>query len=156
MPQFARPSADVFIGSWSNQAGGLTNLYQSIDEPFPTDFDYVQSEQLLSNVSGDLSTILVVALGPITDPGIDTGFILRVRAGKDLVNGREIDLVVELRQDYMNEIDSGILIATLEIFFLTDTPTNYVLNLTSAQAAMITNFNTLSLRYRGRVGTGVP
>lgn len=152
MPQFARPTADILVSSWTNQSGASVNLYQSIDEITPSDADYVQSEQMFSETIGFLGTLLIVQLGPLIDPGIDTGFVLRVRASKDIADGNETDLVVELRQGYLNDSDTGILIATLEIFNLTDVVTDYLLSLTEAQAALITDFSALSLRFVGRVG----
>jgi hypothetical protein len=40
---FLRPDGDVSAGSWTNETGGTSNIYQSIDETPFSDLDYVQS-----------------------------------------------------------------------------------------------------------------
>lgn len=155
MSQFARPIADISVGSWTNQAGGTSNLFQSIDETVPSDVDYVQCEPLLSGTFGFLSSYYVLQLGPIDDPETDAGLVLRFRASKDIAAGHEQDLIVELRQDYLNEADTGILITTVENFNLSETPTDFVINISEAEAVLITNFGSLFLRFVGRVGTTV-
>lgn len=152
MPQFGRPVSDVTIGSWTDQGDGIVNLYQAIDEIVSEDFNFVRSEQLLG-VIGTIGTPLIVTLTDLADPGVDVGLSLLIRAGKDFVVGQVMDLIVELRQDYLHEIDQGILIATLEIFDLSSTPTDFTLNLSEAEAALISDFGALVLRFRPRVGS---
>jgi hypothetical protein len=42
-PQFARPSSDSSVGTWTTDLGGTTNLYATIDESAFDDADYMQS-----------------------------------------------------------------------------------------------------------------
>lgn len=42
-PQYARPTSDSSVGTWTTNAGGTTNLYQTIDETAFDDADYIQS-----------------------------------------------------------------------------------------------------------------
>lgn len=41
--EYLYPDADAAIGGWTDQAGGTTNLYQTVDEATANDTDYVQS-----------------------------------------------------------------------------------------------------------------
>lgn len=52
--EFARPDADVTDGSWLNEAGSNTNLFQSIDETVADDVDYIESSK---TPSSDLAEI---------------------------------------------------------------------------------------------------
>ena len=40
---FLRPDGDTTLDGWTNQAGGTSNIYQSIDEASASDSDFVQS-----------------------------------------------------------------------------------------------------------------
>lgn len=75
MAQFARPSADTTFlllgGTPTNTAG---SRYTNIDESTPSDTDYVYSA---NNPGG--STLTEFAFSAVTDPGVSTGHIVRVR-----------------------------------------------------------------------------
>ena len=43
MAQFARPDADTTLGNFSDQGGGTTSIFQSIDESAASDADYIRS-----------------------------------------------------------------------------------------------------------------
>jgi hypothetical protein len=45
---YLRPDGDVATDGWTDQAGGTSNIYQSIDEATADDLDYVQSPDLVS------------------------------------------------------------------------------------------------------------
>ena len=74
-PQIVRPVSDVNVGSWTTESGGTSNLYQSIDESSVNDSDYVRSP-----VSPSASAYRV-RLAAISDPGVNTGRVLRYRVG---------------------------------------------------------------------------
>lgn len=40
---YLRPDADSSNSGWSDQAGGTTNLYQTVDETIASDADYIRS-----------------------------------------------------------------------------------------------------------------
>lgn len=74
--QFERPTADASVGSWVTQAGGSTNLYQTIDETSPSDADYIQSPAL---AAGGAAYTYGATLSGATDPMTDAGFTFRFR-----------------------------------------------------------------------------
>ena len=71
--QYARPSADVEDGSWTNESGNNTDLYASIDESTASDSDYIQSAV---NPSSDATTLSLSSVG---NPTVDTGHTVRYR-----------------------------------------------------------------------------
>jgi hypothetical protein len=74
-PQIVRPVSDVNVGSWTTESGGTSNLYLSIDESSANDSDYVRSP-----VSPSASAYRV-RLAAVSDPGVNTGRVLRYRIG---------------------------------------------------------------------------
>src|SRR5512141_1170779 len=109
MPQYGRPSTDTANpGTYTDQGGGSTNIYTTIDETSYSDADYIRS------TTDPASTVYVTKLTSITDPVSSSGHTLRVRAGTDQASGgNQIDLTAQLRQGYTNEGSPGTLIATL-------------------------------------------
>ena len=60
MTQYARPDADSVAGSWVNESGSGSNLYQSIDESTPSDSDYCISTEGFGSTDtmrGELSCV---------------------------------------------------------------------------------------------------
>ena len=142
MPNFARPSADANnSGAYQNQVGGSSNLYQSIDEANPDDTDYIQSPMAPS------TAVYVCNLSSVPDPGVDTDMILFARMRKDPAGAAEIDMTAELRQGYVNEGTQGTLICQLPIMNIDTTFTTYQHNLTTTEAATITDFANLFIRF---------
>lgn len=90
MPQIAWPTSDVSIGGWTTDAGGTTDLYQSIDESSSSDSDYVRSDLVSS------PDTYIVGMRPFADPGVDTGHTIRLRQRKDSAAGDTTDLDVTL------------------------------------------------------------
>lgn len=78
-----RPSSDIVTGGWSSTG---STLYEAIDETTASDADYISS-----STSGQIARI---ALGSTTDPGVDTGHVLRYRAASDGDRG----LIVRVKQ----------------------------------------------------------
>jgi hypothetical protein len=74
-PQIVRPVSDVNVGSWTTESGGTSDLYLSIDEASANDSDYVRSP-----VSPSASAYRV-RLAAVSDPGVNTGRVLRYRIG---------------------------------------------------------------------------
>ena len=63
MAQFARPSGDQSIGSWTGDPTNTTgDRYQNIDEVSPDDADFVRSENNPSNSAAEFN------LSSVTDP----------------------------------------------------------------------------------------
>ena len=143
MAQFARPSADTNnSGNYTDQAGGSTNLFATIDETAASDADYIRTGTDPTNA------VYVTKLSNITDPVSSSGHILRVRAGTDVSSGgNQIDLTAQVRQGYVNESTLGTLIATLtQTNISAGTFTTYSLTLSAAEADAITDYTALYLR----------
>ncbi len=140
MPQFARPSVDVTIDNWQTQAGGTTNLFQTIDESSADDADYVRSQLTPT------TDVYVVKLSSVVDPLSSTGHILRYRYGKDASSGDQIDIVVQLRQGYTNEGSQGTLIASATHTNAAVFPTAGSITLSGAEADSITDYSNLYVR----------
>lgn len=74
--QISRPISDTILGSWTDQDGGVTNIYLSIDEDIPSDIDYVKSPNL------PLANTYKFKLENVDNPGIDVHHGLSIRARK--------------------------------------------------------------------------
>lgn len=139
-PQFARPDTDVTsVGTWADQAGATTGLWQTIDETVPASADYIQAA---APASGDLYEC---SLTDVIDPALSSGHVVRYRHYKSPdAAGKQIDATVELRQGATviaswAHTNLGALAAD------TDRPTAQ--ELTAAQADAITSYPDLRLRF---------
>ena len=140
MAQFGRPSTDTTREAWTDQAAGTTNIFQSIDEVVADDADYIQS------ALAPTTDAYVTKLTSVEDPQVSTGHIVRYRYQKDAAGGAQIDLVVQLRQDYVSEVAQGTLIASATH---TNIPTGWTagtFTLSGAEADAITNYANLFVR----------
>jgi hypothetical protein len=126
-----------------------TSVSGVIDEVVVDDADYIES---VLNPIGD---VLVVETGdPATTPSIDRNHFVRVRCAKNSADGQDVRLLVELRQGYTAESGNnpgitntmGTLIARFNIA-LTSTITTYRRRLTTTEAALITSYTDLQLRF---------
>jgi hypothetical protein len=143
MAQFGRPSADTYnADGYTDQGGGGTNIYTTIDEVSLDDGDYIRSALTPT------SDVYVTKLSSVEDPQSSAGHTVRVRRSKDAAGGDTITLTAELRQGYVNEGTPGTLIATIMNAVAIDeawTTTTY--NLSGAEADAITNYADLFLRF---------
>lgn len=141
MAQYGRPDSDVDINAWTDQASGVTNIYQSIDEVTASDADYVKSE-----VAPD-SSAAGFGLSNVEDPLVNSGHIVRYKYKKDASGGATLNMKVELRQGYLGESSLGTLIHS-------ETHANVPgsawqtgsFTLTSAEANTITDYTNLQIR----------
>lgn len=141
MPQFSRPEADLNNpGLWTTQAGGSTNLWDTVNEVTPDDADYAQSPL------APVAAVLVFDLSSVTDPVSSSGHIFRTRYFKDVAGGAQIDLISQLRQTYVSEASQGTLIVARTFTNITDTPTTDAYTLSGAEADAITNYGLLAGR----------
>lgn len=142
MPQFARPSADTSIGTFTDNAGGTTNIYQAIDESSANDADFIRSVTSPSNAP------YACALSSVTDPVSSTGHIMRMRTSTDLDAQESIDFTQQLRQSYVNEGTPGTLIASQSRTGVNSTTwTTSTYTLSGAEADAITNYGALFFRF---------
>ena len=90
---YIRPDGDQSIGQWTDELGGTTNIYQSIDEPAPAvDSDYIQSPFAPQTQS------YTCTLSDTSDPGIDIGHTLSYRYRKFPTTNQQVDLTVTFLQ----------------------------------------------------------
>lgn len=74
MAQFARPSGDQSIGSWTGDpTNTVGNRYQNIDEISASDADFVRSENNPSNSAAEFN------LSSVTDPESSSSHIVNFR-----------------------------------------------------------------------------
>jgi hypothetical protein len=141
MAQFARPSADTSIGGYTDQAGGTTNIYGTIDETVASDADYIKSALAPSNAP------YVTKLSNIEDPVSSTGHVVRYRYAKNAAGGAAINLTVQLRQGYTNEGSPGTLIKEWVHNDISETAATQAQTLSGAEADSITDYTALYLRF---------
>jgi hypothetical protein len=129
MAQFARPSSDISVGTWTP-----TPLYQQIDEVTPSDADYIQSALNPANDTCE------VKLSAVEDPQGNTGHKVRYRYKKDASGGNQVDLTVKL-------MCAAVEIASWTHTDIPETITPAEQTLTGPQADAITDYSNLRLRF---------
>jgi len=143
MAQFGRPSTDTTRDNWEEDDGTTTDIFDQIDEAVSDDADYIRT------VLTPTSDVYVTKLTSVEDPISSVNHIVRYRYGKSAAGGDQIDLVVQLRQGYVNEGTPGTLIASathtnIGVAWIAGTFT-----LSGAEADSITNYADLFLRFVG-------
>lgn len=142
MPQFARPDLDTLISNFQDQAGGVTNIYLTIDEVTASDADYVRSP------AAPVNEVYVSRLSDVTDPVSSAGHIMRMRTATDLAAQQSLDFTQQLRQGYVSEASLGTLIATQTRTGVTSTTfTDSAYTLSAAEADAITDYTALFFRF---------
>jgi hypothetical protein len=117
-----------------------SGTFASIDESVQDNSDYISSETSPNNDP------YVCKLGPVTDPVSSTGHVLRVAGRKSASGAPATDLVVQLRQDYVNEGSPGTLI---QAFTYTGISSTFVLEeeaLGATETDSITDYSSLYVR----------
>lgn len=142
MSQFARPNADTTLGNYTDDGGGTTNIFQTIDEASANDADFIQSPQT------PINEVYVCALSAITDPESSTGHIMRMRTSTDQDAQETLDFTQELRQGYTGEGAQGTLIASQSRNGVSSTTwTDSAYTLSGAEADAITDYSDLFFRF---------
>lgn len=143
MPQFARPSADTNNpGGFTDQAGGSTNIYTTINESTPNDTNYIRSP------TSPVNAVYVTKLSAVTTPGLTTGHVMRMRTAVDVANQQAITITQQLRQGYVSEAAPGTLIASQTRAGITSTTwVTSEYTLTPAEASSITDYSNLYYRF---------
>lgn len=142
MAQFARPNADTTIGNFTDEGGGTTSIFQSIDEETANDSDFIQSP------SSPVNEVYACALSSITDPESSSNHIMRMRTSTDLDSQESLDFTQELRQGYVGEGTQGTLIASQSRTGVTSsTWTTSSYTLSGAEADAITDYSDLAFRF---------
>ena len=141
MPQFGRPSTDASIGGYTDQVGGTTSIYGTLDESVADDADYIQS------ALAPASAPYVTKLTTLEDPVSSSNHIVRYRYQKSTAGGAQINLTVELRQGYVSEASQGTLIAQWVHTNIPATWTQQAQTLSGAQADASSDYTSLYLRF---------
>lgn len=143
MPQYARPASDAANpGSFTDQGGGSTNIFQAIDEAVASDTDYIRSPTSPANA------VYVCSLSSIVDPLSSSGHVMRMRTATDLEAQESITFTQELRQGYVSEVSQGTLIASQSRTGVTSTAwTTSAYTLSAVEADAITNYGSLFFRF---------
>lgn len=142
MAQFARPDADTTIGNFTDQVGGTTNIYLTIDETVADDADYIRSP------ASPVNEVYVCRLSDVTDPVSSSGHIIRMRTSVDQASQESLDFTQQLRQSYVNEGTPGTLIASQSRTGVTSTTwTENAYTLSGAEADAITDYTALFFRF---------
>jgi len=142
MPQFARPDQDTTIGTFTDQGGGTTNIYTTIDEASASDADFIRS------VTSPSNAVYVCRLSDVVDPVSSTGHIIRMRTSTDLDAQEAIDFTQQLRMSYAGEGAQGTLIASqsrTSVSSTTWTTSSYTLS--AGEADAITDYTALFFRF---------
>jgi len=132
------PTGDLADAVWTNQAGSGVNRWQSIDETILDTADFVQSDGPLPS-----TTKYEATLPPVTDPGTDGGLSVRIRA-KCASGAQQFELHL---------MEGGSTRAVRTPLILTTSYAEYVIDLTVLEAASISNWSDLRIRF-GRGGLG--
>jgi hypothetical protein len=142
MTQFARPDADQLIGNFSDEGGGTTDIFQSIDELSPNDTDYIRSP------ASPVNEVYVCRLSDVTDPVSSSSHVMRMRTATDLDAQEVLDFTQQLRQGYTNEGSQGTLIVTQTRASVSSTSfTTSEYTLSAGEADAITDYTDLFFRF---------
>ena len=143
MPQFGRPIADVTNANhWLDGAASSVNIFGAIDESVLSTVDYIQS-------SAGISTAVYVTrlTTTIQDPVSSANHVIRYTYRKNTSGQAQINLTVELRQDYVSEAGLGTLIwTTNHVNIASSVQTTAAVTLLAAEADSITAYSSLYLR----------
>ena len=151
-PEPLPPDGGVDPLAWVNELGETDqNLFESINTFLPNDLTFAEAGALnqellpLPQEIVPYVTKLTVVESPET---ADQGLTIRTRLAKDLAEGHTVSCLVELREEYNNEItDLGSLIASGTFLDISETFQEFSFKATPAQAANIVDFNALFLRF---------
>jgi hypothetical protein len=130
---FIRPDADDSNSGWTDQGGGTTNLYLTIDEAAPpNDADYIRSS---------ISPVSDVVRFRISDPSTGMGDPFKVRYRYGTVGTGTVTITVRLKQGT----------TTIKTWVHTDASNTYqtvTQTLTTGELATITDFTNLFVEFQ--------
>jgi hypothetical protein len=130
----ALPVADEIAGSWTDQDGDTTGLYDAIDELIPSDVDYIRSTTL----EPAQTDVIEFALTDVAEPLTDSGHVVSYRFAAEEMT---MSLTVRLKQG--NTIIASWVHSNIA-------PGDFVSadqSLTDEQAGAITDYTDLRLRF---------
>lgn len=141
MPQYARPSADTLIGPFVDEAACTTDIFAKIGETTANDSSFIISP------GNPNANVYVCKLSAVTDPVSNIAHIVNIHYQKSVDNSEQLDLVVDLYQDYVDEAGKGDAIANATFTDIPPVSTANSFTLTIAQSNTITHYANLFLRF---------
>ena len=148
------PPVTILNQGFTDQDGTLdfTLWWQAIwdkNGQFLNDDDYIKSDAnfttriLVTRLAADNGTVAGRPLNPLTT----SNCILKVRTRRSIpTDPANYSWTRQLRQDYVDESNQGLLIATLDTGILTDVYTLYTYTLTTDEVNSITNWPNIYFR----------
>ena len=136
-PDIIRPDGDSALNGWTDNNGGTTDIYQSIDEVVADDTDYIKSP---NNPSGEIYKVSLADVGN----GFDPNDFQRVQFRFRKTGTADMQLTVRLVEGT----------TTRASWVITNVPgheTDAERVLTPAQRASITDYNNLFLEFEAEV-----
>lgn len=148
MTQASFGVADAFVGNWVNRTLNdildevitTVNLFESISGEGDND-----DEAFARTENNPPNSPYVMQIDGLIDPGVDVDHNLKYRVRSEAAVGEQIDLTVELRQDYVSEASPGILIdSEIQV----DIPTVFTdFTLAISDPSLITDYDSLYIRF---------
>jgi len=144
LPQFGRPVADIINANhWLDGAASSVTIFDAIDESVLSTADYIQS-------SAGLSTAVYVTQLTTTleDPVSSASHVVRYTYRKNSSGQAQINLTVELRQNYVSEASQGTTVwSTVHTDIQSSVQSTAAITLSAAEADSITAYSSLFLRF---------
>ena len=134
MAQFARPTSDISIGSWTTNSGSTANLFATLDEETANDADFIRSSLTVTN---DPYTCLLSSVAPAVIP---RNHSVIIRGLKDASGGNQRGVDVALLQG------ASTVIGSTSFPNLTATVNQQVIDVPRTWAANITDYADLRIR----------
>ena len=142
--QFARPSSDTLLSSWSNQAASTVTVYTAINEVTQEDTSFVQSQLLPT--SGLWYVTRLTSIGdPLTG---DSHTVSYAYERSSEAGGGQCDLEVELREGFVSTVTPGTSIASWTHTAISTSWTSAAQTLTTVQANLITQYSSMFLIFK--------
>lgn len=146
MPQYARPISDVSAGGWTTNSGSATNLFAAIDEDPANDADFIQC-------SATVNDSCKIKLSTVEAALIKRGHIVRYRGQKGTAGGNTRGVTVSLVKGLGAQ---EVTIASNAHPDMVTVPLDGAFLLTPAQAATITDYNDLYVKFTASGNVSAP
>lgn len=151
MPQYAVPDADIVDGNWLDQGASNVDMYADIAPGTPGAIGAGDDGTYIESPLAPTDEACAFNLSNVTDPLSSSGHILRWRRGKSAAGGAQIDLIVDLRQGYVDEGTPGSKLnnaaGTWQDDNIPDAFTTQTYTLLPAEADAITDYTDLQVRF---------
>jgi hypothetical protein len=147
MPQYAVPDADITDGNWLDHGASAVDMYADIAPGTPGSIGAGDDATYIESPLAPSAEACAFGLSNVTDPLSSSGHIMRWRRGKSAAGGAQINLTVQLRQNYTGEGSQGTLINGYADNNIPDSFTTTTDTLSGAEADAITDYTDLQIRF---------